>query len=141
MSSRRVRERRLPRTDDVCAYDEADPDRFFGSTERSRRVNWKTLQLCKQVERAASIALASVDHADALAGAAVAGVEPAPDAGRLQITVVLTPGATVSSLDEGWVALAVCAPFVRAEVARSIRRKRVPEIVFDVRLPGETDRG
>jgi ribosome-binding factor A len=125
----------------VCAFDEADPEVFFGSTERRRKTNWKELQLCRQVERAASTALASEIDAEALAGAAVAAVEPAPDARRLRITVVLPPGAQASSLDSAWVALAACANVVRAEVARSIHRKRVPEIVFDLRLSGEVECG
>jgi len=141
VSSRKARERRLPRTNEVCAFEEADPEVFFGSKDGRRRTNWKEMQLCRQVERAASMALASECEAEALAGAAVAAVEPAPDARRLRITVVLPPGAEVSSLDGGWVALAACANLVRAEVARSIHRKRVPEIVFDLRLAGEVERG
>ena len=41
--------------DDVWPDGEADPGVFFGATERSRKTNWKALQLCKQVERAASL--------------------------------------------------------------------------------------
>ena len=71
MSSRRGRERRLPPMDEVWADGEADPGVFFGATDRSRKTNWKALQLCKQVERAASLALASECESDALVGAAV----------------------------------------------------------------------
>ena len=99
----------------MCAFEEADPEVFFGSTERRRKTNWKELQLCRQVERAASTALASEIDAEALAGAVVAAVEPAADARRLRITVVLAPGATASSLDGGWVALAASANVARAE--------------------------
>ena len=127
--------------DEVWADGEADPGVFFGATDRSRKTNWKALQLCKQVERAASLALASECESDALVGAAVVSVEPAPDAGRLRIVVCLASGASPESMAEARAALAGCSLAVRAEVARSIHRKRVPEIVFERRLAEEVDRG
>jgi hypothetical protein len=127
--------------DEVWADGEADPGVFFGATERSRKTNWKALQLCKQVERAALLTLASECASDALAGAAVVSVEPAPDAGRLRIVVCLAAAVTAEGMVEARAALARGAASVRAEVARSIHRKRVPEIVFELRLPEEVDRG
>jgi ribosome-binding factor A len=126
---------------EVWADDEADPGVFFGATERSRKANWKALQLSKQVERAASLTLASECESDALAGAAVVSVEPAPDASRLRVVVCLASGASPEVLAEARAALAGCTPAVRAEVARSIHRKRVPEIVFELRLAEQVDRG
>lgn len=127
--------------DEVWADGEADPGVFFGETDRSRKTNWKALQLCKQVERAAALALASECEGDALAGAAVVSVEPAPDAGRLRIVVCLASGTTPEEMAGARAALAAFTPAVRAEVARSIHRKRVPEIVFELRLPEEVERG
>ena len=99
------------------------------------------LQLCRQVERAAAVTLAGECEDEELLGAAVAAVEPAPDAGRLRVTVVLAPGRGPDGLERaGRRSSAVRPPFVR-EVARSVHRKRVPEIVFDVRLAPEVDRG
>ena len=126
---------------EVWADGEADPGVFFGATERSRKTNWKAQQLCKQVERAAALTLASECESDALAGASVVSVEPAPDAGRLRIVVCLASGASPESMAEARAALAACTLAVRAEVARSIHRKRVPEIVFELRLAVEVDRG
>ena len=140
MSFRRTRERCLPRTEDVYPDDEVDPKRFFGETDRSRRGNWKTLQLCKQVERAAAVALASECGTGVLLGAVVASVEPAPDAGRLRVTVVLAPGKGVDRLEEGRTALLDRKAAFRGEVARSVHRKRIPEVVFDVRLTPEVGR-
>ena len=120
---------------------EADPGVFFGATERSRKTNWKAQQLCKQVERAAALTLASECESDALAGASVVSVEPAPDAGRLRIVVCLASGASPESMAEARAALAACTLAVRAEVARSIHRKRVPELVLELRLAEEVDRG
>jgi hypothetical protein len=63
--------------------EEANPRRFFDETDRSGKRNWKVQQLCKQVERAAAVTLAGECESDALLGAAVAFVEPAPDSSRL----------------------------------------------------------
>jgi hypothetical protein len=121
--------------------DEGDPGRFFGEGSRSRRGEWKLRQLCKQVERAAAVTLASECADEALFGAAVASVEPAPDAGRLRVTVVLAVGGGADALERGRVALLARAAVFRSEVARSVHRKRAPEIVFDVRPTAEVDRG
>lgn len=99
------------------------------------------LQLCRQVERAAAVTLAGECEEEELLGAAVAAVEPAPDAGRLRVTVVLAPGRGPDCLERGRAALFSRAAAFRREVARSVHRKRVPEIVFDVRLAPEVDRG
>lgn len=141
MSTRRVRKRSLPRTGEVYPDDEADASRFFGDGERSRKGNWKVLQLCKQVERVATLALEGEWVGDALLGAAVASVEPAPDARRLRVAVVLAPAKGVDDIGHARAALFGLTAMFRAEVARSIRRKRVPEIVFEVRLASEVDRG
>jgi RNA-splicing ligase RtcB len=81
VSIRRMRKRGLPPTGEVYPGDEADVSRFFGDGENSREGNWKLMQLCRQVERAATLALEGEWVGDALLGAAVASVEPAPDAG------------------------------------------------------------
>jgi ribosome-binding factor A len=117
--------------------EEADPRRFFGETDRSAKRNWKVQQLCKQVERAAAMTLVGECEGDALLGAAVAFVEPAPDSSRLMATVVLAPGKGSEDLVDARAALARSATAFREEVARTIHRKRVPEIVFDVRLSEE----
>lgn len=141
MSFRRTRERSFPRTGEVYPDDEADPSRFFGDRDRSARGNWKALQLCKQVERAAAMTLADVCESDALLGAAVAAVEPAPDAGRLMVIVVLASGKGVEDVVEARAALLRSTAAFREEVARSVHRKRVAEIVFAVRLAEEVSGG
>lgn len=141
MSFRRTREQRFPRRGDVYPDDETDPRRFFGEADRSRRGNRKGLQLCKQVERAAVVTLASVCESDSLLGASVASVAPAPDSARLMVTVVLASGKGIEDTTEARAALLRSTAAFREEVARSVHRKRVPEIVFDVRLAEEADRG
>jgi hypothetical protein len=125
----------------VRPYEEADPRRFFDKTDRSGNRNWKVQQLCKQVERAAAVTLAGECEGDALLGAAVVFVEPAPDSSRLMATVALAPGKGSDDVAAARAALARWAASFREEVARTIHRKRVPEIVFDVRLSEEVGRG
>ncbi len=120
----------------MCPEHELDPGLFFDEAQRSRKSSRKVQQLCKQVERAAVVTLAECGG-DEVAEAWVEAVEPAPDAGRLRITVVLGPTQGTSDLDAARAAFVRATPAFRDGVARSIHRKRVPEIVFDVRLAGE----
>jgi hypothetical protein len=136
---RRTREQGFPRTGEVYSDDEIDPRRFFGEADRPRR-SWKALQLCKQVERAAALTLAGVGESNSLLGASVASVEPAPDPGRLMVTVILAAGKGVEDIAEASAALRQSTAAFREDVARWIHRKRVPEIVFDVRLAEEVAR-
>lgn len=99
------------------------------------------MQLCKQVERSAALTLASVCESDALLGAAVAAVEPAPDSRRLMVTVVLASGKDVEDATEAKAVLLRSSTAFREEVGRSVHRKRVPEVVFDVRLAEEVAGG
>jgi hypothetical protein len=93
--------------------------------------------LCKQVERALSWGLAGDDRSPVLAGAWVAAVEPAPDAARLRVTVVLAPRLGAEDLAPAWAELVRDTPRLRQEVARTIHRKRVPELDWSVKLGGE----
>lgn len=141
MSYRKTRERELPPMEEMWSDDETASSRFFGEGRRSRKGRWKTLQLCKQVERAVAVTLASECHAEALVGAAVATVEPAPDAARLRVTVVLAPGRNAGDVSEVRAALQRAKEAFRHEVARSVRRKRVSDLVFEVVLSGEVAHG
>jgi ribosome-binding factor A len=131
LSFQRRRGRSSPPTEDVS------PELFFGEADRSQRKHWKALQLCKQVERAAAMVLSADCQEEVLAGAAVAAVLPAPDAARLMVRVVLAPGRAPEDVGTAREALGRAAARFREEVARSIHRKRVPEIVFDVWLAEE----
>ena len=87
----------------------------------------KTLQLCRQVERALGGALADC-HDDVLRDLLVESVEPAPNAARLLVTVrSLDSQAT---LPEVLARLEAGYGHLRSEVAVAINRKRVPELAF-----------
>ena len=86
----------------------------------------KTLQLCRQIEHQLSYALGCC--ADPLLGElTVLKVVPAPNAGRLLVTVECPPHLAVAQAMER---LKVALPWLRTEIAPAIRRRRVPELTF-----------
>jgi hypothetical protein len=55
----------------------------------------------------------------------------------MRVAVVLAPGRATDDVDGAAAELRRSAAAFRAEAARSIHRKRAPELVFDVRLSEE----
>jgi ribosome-binding factor A len=99
-----------------------------GRREQGAAPSRKDLQLCGQVARAIESALASGQDA-LLRELRVIAVEPAPNAGRLR--VIVGPCGPSGPAPRGIeAALARARGYVRAEVAGSISRKRVPELIF-----------
>ena len=121
----------------MCAQpgpdDGLDPREFFKPV-RNRRDNRKDWQVCRQVFETLNYVLSGDSHDDVLRSLLVCEVVPAPDATRLLVTV--------QPLDvDGGTDLAVilqrlqqATGRLRAEVARSISRRKVPELVFRVVL-------
>jgi hypothetical protein len=93
---------------------------------RGRHADHKARQLCRQVQRALSLALDG--DLDELF---IAEVTPASGCARLLVHVVIpgerSPADVLGKLRER-------APRLRAEVARSISRKRAPELAFVLTL-------
>lgn len=112
--------------------DGADPRDFF-KPQQQRRPHRKTLQLCSQIQRTLEYVLSGEMDDDVLRGLMVQQVRPAPDASRLLVTVV--------PLDEGVSAetilhrLAIVSGRLRTEIARSINRRKTPQLSFEVMLP------
>ncbi len=96
------------------------------------RSDRKTLQLCRQVERALSLALAGECGDDLLREVWVEGVEPMGGAGALLVRVCVPRGIVavdvVARLNHR-------AGALRSIVAGSICRKKVPSLSF-VAVPG-----
>ena len=80
----------------------------------------KTLQLCRQVQRAVMLAITDAD-------VSVDGVDPMGSAAQLLVRVTVGPAASpvdvVARLNGR-------APQLRAAVAQAISRKRVPSLTF-----------
>lgn len=97
--------------------------------------NRKALQLCAQVRRTLCSVLAGECDDDILRDLFVESVVPAPNAGRLLVTVyAATLGNSVPPL-EILAHLHKAAGFLRREVAASIHRRKVPELIFQVWQP------
>lgn len=128
-----VRSQRDALCDELHEDDGIDPRQFF-RPERKKN-DRKAWQLCKQVERALSLALAAC-HDDVLRDLLVHSVVPAPDSSRLLVTVQPGPQAQPVDLSEIQQRLDRVRPFLRHQAAAAICRKKAPELFFDA-LPRE----
>jgi ribosome-binding factor A len=118
------------------------------SDPRRRKARHKDQQLCRQVAQTLSLALAACGDA-LLRDLYVADVIPAPDAGRLLVSVCPMSGLTSSESDRSSDVMSAeqmsqilgrlegAAPMLRREVASAITRKRAPEMLFRVVASGE----
>jgi ribosome-binding factor A len=118
--------------------DGLDP-RYEARGERARAHNRKALQLCGQVARTLQTVLAGECADDWLRELQVESVVPAPNSGRLLVTLSLvTTGAGVP-VGEVLARLHRAQGMLRSELAAAISRRRVPELTF--RLIGPPDLG
>ena len=90
----------------------------------------KARQLCEQVRQALMNALSSLGD-EVLHNLQVVSVEPAPNTGRLRVTVAV---ATVDVADRTIIEehLATAYQRLRWEIAQAIHRRKVPELMFNV---------
>jgi ribosome-binding factor A len=126
----------LKRLRSLCAEihpdDGADPRDWSKDGRPARKVRRKTRQLCGQVAEALAASLAGACNDDVLRDLQVVGVEPAPDASRLLVTVrVDPPSATVGPV-QVLEHLDRANGRLRCEVAAAITRKRAPVLAFRV---------
>jgi len=106
--------------------DRLDP-RFEIKGPQGKVGNRKTLQLCRQVERALSLAL----EGELLRDLTVASVVPAPDSSRMLATVEFHGSASIATTDV-LAALENARTRLRREVAGAIHRRKTPELSFRV---------
>lgn len=92
-------------------------------------VDRKTLQLCRQVQRALMLALGGECADEVLRDVYVESVEPMGSASQLLVRIALSSAAGVPSL-EVLSRLNDRSVRLRAIVAQSICRKRVPNLAF-----------
>src|SRR5436190_24120959 len=100
--------------------------------------NRKDLQLCRQVFDALTYALADIND-PIVDDLALASVVPAPNSGRMLVTLAAMRDDIVC--DVALESVREHADELREEVAAEITRRRVPELVFRVvprdQLPAE----
>lgn len=92
----------------------------------------KTLQLCRQVERALMFVLSDSED-DILRDLMIVAVVPAPNAGRLLVTT--TPMYEMIDPVEATARLQAARGWLRTEIASSIHRRKVPDLMFQCVTP------
>jgi ribosome-binding factor A len=95
----------------------------------------KTLQLCREAERTLSAVLAGECDDDVLRELIVLSVVPAPNAGRLVVTVAL-PSSSNVPVEEVLQLLLRVSGRLRSELAAAVSRRKAPELAFRVVTDG-----
>jgi ribosome-binding factor A len=122
---------------DLSPEDGTDP-RDWAKDWNARRPGRKALQLCRQVAEALNAALAGCGDA-VLSGLQVMSVVPAPNAGRLLVTVAAAPSAAEHDATMVTEHLRRAAGLLRSEVAAAIHRRKMPELTYQVPVTEPTD--
>ncbi len=107
------------------------------SGSRHREEDRKTQQLCQQVAHVLEIVLTGEARDADLQDLNVVSVVPAPNAGRLLVTVQSWADDAVSRWPEIGEKLRRATPWLRSELAMSISRRRIPELVFQLAGPND----
>ena len=107
---------------ELAPEDGADPQRFFQHLARTPKA-WRVQALCSEVARAVALSLPP--------DLSLVGVTPAPDASRLCVTLGYDPSA--AGLEPLQSSLGALQARLRAEVARSVRRRKAPELTLQLR--------
>lgn len=136
--SKKQRERLLKQHCGIINEDDAiDPRHYFYNKRKPNRRHRKAFQLCRQV--AETLHLTLTDGVPVLEGLSVVDVVPAPDSRRMLVLVSFGADAKIESaeqVEEIMACLESHIPRLRSEIARSINRKRTPNLVFEItKLP------
>jgi ribosome-binding factor A len=97
--------------------------------------NRKALQLCGQVARTLAAVFGELGD-DVLRDLVVESVAPAPNAGRLLVTVSPASSADPATADRVAGRLEAARGRLRSEVAAAVHRRRAPDLAFRVVTPG-----
>jgi ribosome-binding factor A len=120
---------------DIRPEDGLDPRIYFRERAEKKPIR-KVLQLCSEVAKTVGYALAWDARDDLLSNLIVEAVVPAPDSTRLLVTVGFQGSAAVRP-EQILERLRAATGKLRAAVAESIHRRRVPELTFHVVYRGE----
>jgi ribosome-binding factor A len=133
MSRKRTQTRNLlASAAELSSEDGTDPKAFHEKPwNQPRSAGRKARQLCDQVANALRGILAdSAD--DAIRSLAVVQVEPAPNTGRLLVTVAVVAPADVMDPSTVRTRLQHANGWLRTEVAAAIHRRHAPELAWFV---------
>lgn len=136
--SRRNKRSKHPNPDLLLKYcdelhedDGVDPKEYFKPDRKTDKANRKARQVCRQASQTLDYVLADCDD-DRMQNLMIASVTPAPDSSRLMVTVASATGVQPIDRIAIEAALADQVPRLRSELARSINRKKVPNLVFQI---------
>jgi ribosome-binding factor A len=118
---------------DVGPDDGLDPRTSFREGT-ARPANRKALQLCREVMRTLSYALAWELGDELLSTLLVEAVVPAPNSSRLLVTVYQPPSPEAVPPEQVLACLHQYAGRLRASVAAAVHRRRVPELTFRLNM-------
>ena len=132
--SKKQREQLLKQHCGVINSDDAiDPRHYFYNKRKHNRKYRKVFQLCRQV--ADTLQMVLTEGNETLDGLTLVDVVPAPDSRRMLVILGLDPGVIVKSGSEVELIMEQLqqeTPRLRAEIARTINRKKTPNLVFEI---------
>ena len=132
--SKKQREQLLKQHCGVINSDDAiDPRHYFYNKRKHNRKYRKVFQLCRQV--ADTLQMVLTDGNETLDGLTLVDVVPAPDSRRMLVILGLDPGVSVKAGSEVELIMEQLqqeTPRLRAEIARTINRKKTPNLVFEI---------
>jgi ribosome-binding factor A len=136
-----MKDKKPSRKDLLSACSEIRPEdgldpRIYFRERAEKKPNRKVLQLCSEVSKTIGFTLAWETNDDLLSSLIVESVVPAPDSGRLLVSVSFQ-GAGAVQAEEIMERLHHITGKLRAAVAAAIHRRRVPELTFQVAYRGE----
>ena len=129
--SRRVRELLLAHCGHIGVDDCIDPHDYFRSRRPQSKENKKTLQLCRQVACCLNLVLGDCDD-PIVQLMSVVDVIPAPDSSRVLVTLAVDCQSVDFDRDHALARATRQLPRLRNEIARSIHRKRVPNLTLQL---------
>ena len=137
--SKQLREQLLELCGEIHEDDCIDPKQYFRPSRNLDAANKKARQLCRQAIETLELVLADCDD-ELMHSLAVADVQPGGDAARLLVSIQADLDADAFDRQFVLSRLQAQTPRLRAELARSISRKRVPQLVFNVFLKTDSSR-
>ena len=140
--SKKEREQLLKKHCGVINSDDAiDPKHFFYNKRKAGNQYRKVFQLCRQVESTLHLTL---NEGDPYLELEVIDVVPAPDSKRMLVIVQPAMGTSIQSATDAEAMMACLrkqVPRLRAEIARSINRRKTPTLIFELAktIPAQPD--
>lgn len=131
--SKKERERVLKQSCGIINDDDAiDPRHYFANKRKSNAKHRKAYQLCRQVADTLQLVLTNDDPL--LDGLSVLDVVPAPDSRRMLVLLSLAADQvkSASEVDAIMTRLQTHVPRLRSEIARSISRRKTPQLLFEI---------